>query len=36
VRGFAETSYAAKSWKKERRVVARIEATPMGLDCAFQ
>jgi hypothetical protein len=32
VRGFAETRYAAKSWKKQRRVVARIEATPMGLD----
>ncbi len=32
VRGFAETRYAAKSWRHERRVVARIEATPMGLD----
>src|SRR5487761_2212479 len=27
VRGFAETRHAAKSWKHERRVVARIEAT---------
>ena len=27
VRGFAETRYAAKSWDKERRVVARIEAS---------
>src|SRR5439155_363219 len=26
LRGFAETRYAAKSWDKERRVVARIEA----------
>jgi hypothetical protein len=35
VRGFAETRYAAKSWKKERRVVARIEATPLGLDIRY-
>ena len=35
VRGFAETRYAAKSWKHERRVVARIEATPMGLDIRY-
>jgi hypothetical protein len=27
LRGFCETSYAAKSWDKERRVVARIEAS---------
>jgi hypothetical protein len=27
VRGFAETRYAAKSWDKDRRVVARIEAS---------
>jgi hypothetical protein len=27
LRGFAETCYAAKSWDKERRVVARIEAS---------
>ena len=27
LRGFAETRYAAKSWKQERRVVARIEAS---------
>src|SRR5690242_4642069 len=27
VRGFAETRYAAKSWDKERRVVARMEAS---------
>jgi Transposase DDE domain group 1 len=32
VRGFAETRHGAKSWKCERRVVARIEVTPMGLD----
>jgi Transposase DDE domain group 1 len=35
VRGFAETRYAARSWKCERRVVARIEATPMGLDIRY-
>ena len=28
----AETRYAAKSWKHERRVVARIEARTMGMD----
>ena len=27
LRGFAETRYGAKSWAKERRVVARIEAS---------
>jgi hypothetical protein len=27
LRGFAETRYAAKSWDKDRRVVARIEAS---------
>lgn len=32
VRGFAETRHRAGSWKKDRRVVARIEATPLGLD----
>ena len=35
VRGFAETRYAARSWKCERRVVARIEATPLGLDIRY-
>ena len=35
VRGFAETRHAAKSWKKKRRVVARIEATPLGLDIRY-
>ena len=35
VRGFAETCHAAKSWKLERRVVARIEATPLGLDIRY-
>ncbi|MBO0718480.1 MAG: IS1380 family transposase [Rhizobiales bacterium] len=35
VRGFAETKYAAKSWKIERRIAARIEATPLGLDIRY-
>lgn len=35
VRDFAETRYAAKSWRRERRVVARIEATPKGLDVRY-
>ena len=35
VRGFAETTHAAKSWTKERRVSARIEATRLGLDIRF-
>jgi hypothetical protein len=32
LRGFAETRYAAKSWDKERRVVARIEASASHTD----
>jgi hypothetical protein len=36
VRGFAETTHAAKSWKRQRRVVARIEATRLGLDIRYQ
>ena len=35
LRGFAETRYQAKSWNKERRVCARIEATTKGLDIRF-
>jgi len=35
VRGFAETRHKAGSWKKDRRVVARIEATPLGLDIRY-
>jgi hypothetical protein len=35
VRGFAETMHRAKSWSCERRVVARIEATRLGLDIRF-
>jgi hypothetical protein len=35
VRGFAETTHRAGSWSCERRVVARIEATRLGLDIRF-
>jgi hypothetical protein len=35
VRGFAETRYRAGSWCKERRAIARIEATRLGLDTRF-
>ena len=35
VRGFAETVHAAKSWKRDRRVAARIEATRLGLDIRY-
>jgi hypothetical protein len=35
VRGFAETTHAARSWGKQRRVAARIEATRMGLDIRY-
>jgi hypothetical protein len=32
LRGYAETRHKAKSWDRERRAVARIEATKLGLD----
>jgi len=36
LRRYTETRYAAKSWgKTKRRVVARIEASPLGLDIRF-
>ena len=35
VRGFAEVRHKTKSWDKARRAVARIEATPLGLDIRF-
>src|SRR5579864_860044 len=35
VRGFKAFRYGAKSWDKERRLVARIEATPKGLDVRY-
>jgi len=35
LRGFAETRYQAKSWKRERRACARIAATTKGLDLRY-
>ena len=35
VRDYTETAYAAKSWPCSRRVVARFEATPKGLDTRY-
>jgi len=35
IRGFAETKHRAGSWTRSRRVVARIEATTLGLDRRF-
>ena len=35
LRGYTETRHKAKSWDNERRTVARIEATRLGLDIRF-
>ena len=35
VRRYTETRYGAKSWRCERRVTARIEATTKGLDIRY-
>ena len=35
VRRYTETRYGAKSWTRQRRVAARIEATPKGLDIRY-
>ena len=35
LRGYAETTHKARTWSKERRVAARIEATRLGLDIRF-
>jgi hypothetical protein len=35
LRGFTETRYQAKSWNKQRRACARIQATTQGLDIRF-
>lgn len=35
LRSFASLSYGAKSWNKERRMIARIEATLNGLDTRY-
>ena len=35
LRGYTETRHKAKSWDRERRTVARMEATMLGLDIRF-
>jgi hypothetical protein len=35
LRNYAETRYGAKSWKSQRRVVARIEASTLGMDIRY-
>lgn len=35
IRGYAEATYAAKSWDKKRRVIARLEATTQGFDARY-
>lgn len=35
LRTYAETRYGAKSWKRQRRVVARIEASTLGMDIRY-
>jgi hypothetical protein len=34
-RGWAKLRYGAKSWNKQRRVIARLEATTRGLDVRY-
>ena len=35
VRRFYQFNYAAKAWRRERKVIARVEATSMGADARF-
>ena len=35
MRGFASFDYAAGSWRRKRRVVARLEATTRGFDARY-
>ena len=35
VRSYTQTRHRAGTWNRERRAVARIEATPLGLDIRF-
>ncbi len=35
VRRFFQTGYQAKSWSRQRKVIARVEATPKGVDVRF-
>ena len=35
LRSYTEIRYGAKSWKRQRRVVARIEASTLGMDIRY-
>ena len=35
VRRFFQTHYAARSWRRDRRVISRVEATALGSDTRF-
>ena len=35
VRRFFQTNYSAKSWRRDRRVIGRVEATTLGSDVRF-
>lgn len=35
IRGYGETTHKATSWSRHRRIIARIEATRLGLDIRF-
>ena len=35
MRAFTSFAYAAKSWKRERHIVARLEATIRGFDARY-
>ena len=35
MRGFAEFDYAARSWRRQRKVIARLEATTRGFDARY-
>lgn len=35
LRAFAEIRYAAKSWTRDRKVIARLEATTLGFDARY-
>ena len=35
LRGFAGFDYAAGSWRRKRRVIARLEATPRDFDALY-
>ena len=35
LRAFTETRYAARSWTRDRKVIARLEATTLGFDARY-